>query len=244
MTSTRWTPIDSAAVATAVTAMLVSIHGDHAALSTVVLALIGAQGHLYGRLHREQELANCGAVVFVASLVALPFTTGLAPALQHRLAEHGISGTDLAVAVLTIGLLIGGAVLRSKQRTMSSWVAYGPGLVLVGLHLLSTQAATHQQARVGVAIGFGVAAIAVGGVRRLAAPLLLGTALVAATTVLATGHQLASLPVWTWLAVGGVVLLSLALLVERRHSEADEPVERAGGASDERLIDTIRRTFS
>ena len=49
----------------------------------------------------------------------------------------------------------------------------------------------------------------------MAAPLVIGTALLT-TVLIASGGQLASLPGWSWLVVGGVALLGLAATIERR----------------------------
>ncbi len=99
---------------------------------------------------------------------------------------------------------------------LSSWATLAPGLVLGGLYVLSTQAARPQDGRLAVGLALGVAAVAAGGRWRLAAPLLLGSALLVAVVVQAAGERLASLPAWSWLAVGGVSLLLVGLSIERR----------------------------
>ncbi|MCB0969891.1 MAG: hypothetical protein KDB37_23865, partial [Ilumatobacter sp.] len=65
------------------------------------------------------------------------------------------------------------------------------------------------------AVTFGVTAAAIGAWRRLAAPLVAGTAITAATTFVAMGSDLRAVPTWMWLALGGVALLGIAVLIER-----------------------------
>ena len=54
----------------------------------------------------------------------------------------------------------------------------------------------------------------------MAAPLIIGTATIGATIVVSAGPRLAELDSWMWLAAGGLGLIALAVLVERRVSPA------------------------
>ena len=80
--------------------------------------------------------------------------------------------------------------------------------------------------------------MAIGGWRRLAAPLFIGTALTATALVAATGHRLAVLPVWVGIAVGGVALLLLAALIEQR---VDDDTT---GEPGERLVEAVWNRFA
>ena len=64
--------------------------------------------------------------------------------------------------------------------------------------------------------------------RRLAAPLVLGTAMIATTVAAAAGPRLADLDTWVWLAVGGAALIGLAVLVERTVNGEDGVGPRLG----------------
>jgi hypothetical protein len=66
-------------------------------------------------------------------------------------------------------------------------------------------------------------------VRRLGAPLVLGTLMVVATMVVSAGERLAATPTWVWIAVGGVGLLVIAALVER----SERPLLPVGRRSNE-----------
>jgi hypothetical protein len=65
-----------------------------------------------------------------------------------------------------------------------------------------------------------VVAMAIGGWKRLSAPLVIGSALLTTTIVIASGSQLASLPGWSWLVLGGIALLGLAATIERKSRSA------------------------
>ncbi len=217
LVSERPGPVDVAAVSTAVVALAASAGYPGGALTSAAGVVIGAQGWLYGALRRQRNLSVAGRIVLAVSLLTVPSTTGLAQDVVDALRPLGIDRLDVAVGVVSLALLSGGWWLRRSGRAgpLGSWPAYGPGLLLAGLHLLSSQSATGQVGRAAVAIAIGVVAVAVGGLRRLGAPLVLGTLLIAASSVLAGGAQLAELPVWIWLAVGGVGLLLVAVLIER-----------------------------
>jgi hypothetical protein len=241
-------PLDALAGALTLTATAYAVVADRPAYVSLGVLLLGAQLMLSGFGRRRPELKGVGALLFAAGLGTLPWTTGFVPWLVAGLAPHGVTGTDVAAAVLATALFVGGLYLRKVDPEQSSWMAYGPGLALAGVYLLSTQATAHQNGRVAVAVALGVVAVAAGGLRRLGAPLLLGTALLVASTLLASGHQLARLGVWAWLAVGGVSLIGLALLIEKRAMvAAPEDPDTAGPALDrdgERLVQVVWRRFS
>lgn len=78
-------------------------------------------------------------------------------------------------------------------------------------------------------------AVASGGWRRLAGPLFLGTALLVTVTVFESLQQLAGVPTWAWLALGGSSLLATGIVIERT---ATSPLE-AG----RRLVDVISERY-
>jgi len=86
-----------------------------------------------------------------------------------------------------------------------------------------------------VAGAVATVAVAVGGARRLAGPLLAGTLLLGALVVNETLSMTAGAPTWMWLAAGGTTLLVSGVLMERR---GIGPVE--GGR---RLVDIVRESF-
>jgi hypothetical protein len=82
----------------------------------------------------------------------------------------------------------------------------------------------------------GVAAVVAGGGRRLAGPLFLGTTLLVAVTAYESLGALAGVPTWSWLALGGAVLVGAGVALERGDTS---PVE-AG----RRVVDVVAERFS
>lgn len=222
-------PLGVAALTTGVVGLVASTGYPSGALTSAAGVVLGVQGWLAGERYRRRALVVAGRIVALASLATLPSTTGLTARVLDALAPHGVEPMDLTVLLVATAFLGGGCWLRRSDRAarVGSWPAYAPGLLVGGLHLVTTQAASGDLWRATVAIGVGVVAVALGGVRRLGAPLVLGTLLIASSAVVAGGARLAELPVWLWLAVGGVALLAVAVLIER-----GGPAEEDTGAAD------------
>jgi len=77
--------------------------------------------------------------------------------------------------------------------------------------------------------------VAVGGWRRQAGPMVVGTAVLALVTVRESLSVLAGVPTWAWLALGGAVLLAAAVAMER----SDRSPLEAG----RRLVDVLAERF-
>jgi hypothetical protein len=141
------------------------------------------------------------------TLVMSFFITGLV--------MNGWQQRDLASILLVTSALFAGMVLCRYRSNTSSWLAYGPGLAFGSLYLLLTQH-SGQPGRAGITIGLAIVAIALGGLRRSAAPLLVGSLTTITTIVIMVGPALAKLSLWLWVAVGGAFLIGLAMLIERK----------------------------
>ena len=153
-----------------------------------------------------------------------------------HLTVDGVTATEPFVLPVALQLLVLGAQLRQRQVDRpSSWVAFGPSIALLGVAALAERLDGGAAWHALVAGGVGVVAVAVGGWKRLAAPLFLGTALVVSVTVLETLHTLAGVPTWAWLAAGGSALLLAGIAMER---SATSPSE-AG----RRLVDVVGERF-
>jgi hypothetical protein len=104
---------------------------------------------------------------------------------------------------------------RAESDRPGSWVAYGPAVALLGasgiVERLHGGSALHALFAGAVAL----VAIVAGGSRRLAAPLLIGTAIVATITVHEALSTAAGIPLSAWLAAGGAALLGSAIAIER-----------------------------
>ena len=218
-------------VAAAGAAMLVGplmAAGDGARFAESLL-LTGGLGVAAGLVLRSRVVGHVGGAVAVVGV-------GL------HLAVEGVSALEAFAAPVAVQLVVAGWQLRrqasgaSAADRLSSWVAYGPAIALLGgaalAERLSGGGAWH-----GLAAGaVGAAAVVAGGWRRLAGPLFLGTGLVATVTILESLATLAGVPTWAWLAAGGVTLLTTGIVLER---SATSPLE-AG----RRLVDVVDERFS
>jgi hypothetical protein len=115
-------------------------------------------------------------------------------------------------------LLLAAGAYAGRVRALGSWVTAGPGLSLLALWLVDVQLTREVGWSVPVALGIGIVAVAVGGWRRMAAPRTIGTVTIGTTIVVSAGPRLAELDSWVWLSLGGLGLIGLAVLVERRPS--------------------------
>ena len=181
-----------------------------------VVMLAGTVMALHGWARRALPLAGMGAFWFASGASVVVHQLGLVPWILDRLGPAGVTGTDLGMMITSAVLGVGGLIVSRLRPGSSSWSTVAPGFALAAGWLAISLGARGDSWRVFVGLGVGVAAVAVGGWRRLAAPLVLGTALTASMIVLGARNGLATLPVWSWLAFGGAALLGLAVLLERK----------------------------
>lgn len=124
----------------------------------------------------------------------------------------------------------------TRGSVVSSWIAYGPAIVALGGTALIERFDGGADVHALVAGLVGLVAVLAGGARRLAGPLLLGTAVLLA----ASWHELVGatvgVPTWAWLAAGGAVLVASGLVLERHDTG---PVETG-----RRLVDTIADRYT
>ena len=202
--------------------------GDAARFAESLL-LTGALAVGAGMVLRSRVVGHVGGAVAVLGL-------GL------HLAVDGVTALDAFAAPVAVQLIVAGWQMRRQPSgaaaadRLSSWVAYGPAIALLGgaalAERLSGGGAWH-----GLTAGaVGAAAVVAGGWRRLAGPLFLGTGLVATVTIVESLATLAGVPTWAWLAAGGVTLLTTGIVLER---SATSPLE-AG----RRLVDVVDERFS
>jgi len=220
MLGRQWAVPVGAAVGVALTGGLFLASGDAAAFADALMITGGVGMALSIGLDRVHELFLSGAVT----------TMGL----WIRLADHHVVATEPYVLPVAGLLLLAG--LRSRGRDTSSWIAYGPAVALLGgtalLERMDGGAGWHAV----LAGAVGVVAVAVGGDRKLAAPLLLGTAILVVLTGYETLDITAGLPTWIWLALGGTSLLTAGVVMER-HDVG--PLETG-----RRLVDVVADRFT
>lgn len=184
--------------------------GEPAPLA-LTLACAGAVMAAVAALRAERRrLHHVATALFVA-------------ALWVRLATSGVTTPEAYTAPVSAVAIALGLLARRRDPTVSSWLAYGPGLAVTLMPSLVTAWGDPGWPR---PLLLGAAALAVtllGAARRLAAPLLLGGGVLALDAV----HELApfvaqalgALPRWVPLGVAGLLLLALGATYERRLRE-------------------------
>ena len=182
--------------------------------------LLGGAALVAGAGHRRADLAAAGGAGVVLGCWA-------------HLAIAEVGALDAWVAPVAVALVVAGVV--GSRVGASSWVAYGPAIALLGGTALVERIDGGGGVHALVAGAVGVAAVAVGGARRLAAPLVTGTGLLVALVVRESLAYTAGVPTWAWLAAGGALLVGVGVWLERH---ATGPFE-AG----QRLVDVVRRRY-
>jgi hypothetical protein len=216
----------TAGVAASAIAVLASTAGNPI-FTSIAGIVLGAQLVAAAATTTRRWLLPPGALLTAGATVSLWWTTGTNQWVIDAIAPYGADGADIAVAAAGAALLIVGWLLR-RTLTVSSWLAYSPGLGLVGTWLVATQLESGTDWATFGALAVGTVALALGGVRRLGAPLVLGTLMVLATIVVSAGARLAATPTWVWIAAGGLGLLVIAALIER----SERPLLPVGRRSD------------
>jgi hypothetical protein len=203
----RSVPAEAASWVVAVVAVAMSADRQAPALFSLALALTGVLA-LGVSLRTDRRPA-----AWVGSALLLV-------AFWIRLGTAGVTVPEAYAAPAAAGALLVGVLRRRQDRALSSWVAYGPGLVCILVpSLLAVWAETGRLRAVLLAVA--AAAVTVLGARaRLQAPLLLG----ATVLVLDAVHELAPavarvtvrLPGWFPIAVIGLGILLLGATYEQR----------------------------
>jgi hypothetical protein len=220
----RWRLPFVAAAGIGLAAGLPLAAGD-AARFAEALILTGGVVVAAGLILREGLVAHIGGAVATLGI-------GL-----HLMAGE-ITALEPFVAPVALQLVLAGWQLRRSAGAdpVSSWLAYGPAVGLLGGAALSERLWGGEAWHALVAGAVGVVAVAVGGWRRQSGPLFLGTALIGTTAVIESFNTLAGVPTWAWLAAGGAVLLTTGVAMERT---ATTPIE-AG----RRLVDVVNDRFT
>jgi hypothetical protein len=218
-TMQKRTPIDAAAAAASGVLVAASTLGIDPFLVSAIWFLIGLQATAYGFAARQPILQIVGTTLTLGALVSGWFTSGLGSWAARVLEPADIRPADLWMLAL-VGASFGlGWVVRRNQQ-LNSWAAYSAGLLLSATWLLSVHLERNTAWTIPTALTIGIATVAIGAWHRLAALLVGGTVMTAGTVFVAANIDLRALPTWTWLAVGGLALLGVAIAIER-HGKSD-----------------------
>ena len=220
LVSARWQLPLLAAAGAGVVAGVALAAGDVGMLANALL-VSGGIGVAAGVVSKSAVVGNTGGAVVVVGIMA-------------HLSQSQVSALEAYLAPVTAQLLLVGLEVR-RRAGVSSWVAYGPAVALLGGSAFAERLAGGAGWHAVVAGSVGVAAVAAGGWRRLAGPLMLGTGLVVAVTVVESLPALAGVPTWGWLAAGGAFLVLVGLALER--------TEASPAVAGRRLVDVIGERF-
>jgi hypothetical protein len=216
----EWREPCGAAIGLLLAAGLVLAAPESEAFAHAVL-VSGALGLGIGTvLARPDVQAAAGAVTTIGSWL--------------RLGSAGVDAPEPYLLPVVAFLLLAGAKAM-RDGTARSWVAYGPAIALLGGSALSERVQGGAGWHAVVAGAVGVAAVALGGDRRLAAPLVLGTTILVGLVGYESLAITAGLPTWTWLASGGVLLLGAGVAMERHEVG---PLETG-----RRLVDVVAERY-
>lgn len=196
------------------------------ALDTNLLITGGALAVTGAALQRLEIVAAGGAIA----------TFGL----WRLLVAAEVTASEPYLAPIALALLVAGWQARRPSWTSSpasSWLAYVPGVALMGGAAVAERFAAGSSGWHAVLAGaIGVAAVMVGAIWRQAGPLITGTVIVVALTVHETLGVAAAVPTWAWLALGGTALLVTGFVMERRGTG---PLDTG-----RRLVDLVTERFT
>ena len=210
-------------------------------IATVGLALVGGLVLAAAQPSTFADAVMVASGILLAASIERGRLDGVAAAgltltggMWLRLADGGVGASE--PYLLPVALLLLGAGARARSTGTSSWIAYGPVIGLFGGAALAERVSGGPGWHALVAGGVGVLAVMAGGQRRLAAPLFLGTGLLVALVAYETFAITAGLPTWTWLALGGSILLGAGVAMERHDLS---PIETG-----KRLVDVVDERFA
>lgn len=212
--SVRLTPVGTAGFACGLLSAHLADMAGQPWLVSLAVTVIGLQCTLHGATRRSAGLTWGGVCLTAGGVSSTWFTSGANDAVVTWLRPYGVTVGDLTVAAVAAALFAAGAVAR-RTLGSSSWLTVAPGLTLTCAWLLHVEFSRAETWSLPLLLVTGVIAVGVGGVRRLAAPLVIGTVTLGTTLVSTAGPRLAELDSWVWLAVGGTALIAVAVLVER-----------------------------
>ena len=186
------------------------------------LLIAGGLAIAAGLSTRRSDVAHLGGVVCTV-------------AIGIHLATAGVADSEPYVAPVAAQLLVAGWAARRRSPGTTSWAAYVPSIALLGGLALLERVVGGAGWHAVVAGAVGTAAVAAGGWWRLAGPMVVGTALLVATTVHESLGALAGVPTWAWLSFGGTILLAIGVALERSDTSPTE----AG----RRIVDVVAERF-
>jgi hypothetical protein len=178
-------------------------------------------------------LTIAGAALTVASTRASRTATfrwlaaaALLSALVAWLAAADVTVVEAYSIPIGAALVVGGGALRRGERTISSWVAYGPGLAVVLGSSLVASLDRGPAMRTVLLTTAALLVIVIGAVTGLQAPIVIGAGVLLALAIDLGAPVAGVVPPWIPIGVAGIALLWFGATFERRMTT----VRRAGAA--------------
>ncbi|HEU4840997.1 MAG TPA: hypothetical protein VFT09_06120 [Ilumatobacteraceae bacterium] len=206
-----------------------------AALALVAAALLAAQSARWLAIVLSLECLAL-AVASMRGVSPMPYRVAAVAvasgALVTWLAAAGVTVLEAYTVPLASVSLLGGAVLRRARHDVGSWVAYGPGLVLLlGPSLIATLA-DGPAARVVALAATALLIVAVGTKARLQAPIVLGVGTVLALAVDAGAPVADDVPRWIPIGAAGIACCGSVPRSSGGWRWSAEPVRRSTAWTD------------
>ena len=172
---------------------------------------------LFAALHILARALDQAPFTRAIGWVAITFS-GIAAIVG--IAVDALDRVELGTVPIAAALLVTGTMHLAAVPTARSWPWLGPGTaILLAPSLLATIDDRPLWRLVGLGI-VGVAVVAIGVIRRLQAPFVIGVVVVLIHGVATFLPQIRAVyefaPWWLWLGAGGVLLIVLAARYERR----------------------------
>ncbi|WP_156892046.1 SCO7613 C-terminal domain-containing membrane protein [Gulosibacter molinativorax] len=182
-----------------------------ALVGMLVLSVLATAGVTSGALQRHAAQLP---------LLLLSASSAIAAIIHLVAAVVGDADVPVDVYYVAFGLAAtatGALWMRARPR-LRSFPALGPGLILTLLPLWYLEASTPTATRIGIYTVLVLAAVLVGALGKLQAPLLLGTIAAIAHVIVAIRWMLPelSVPWWVWLGSAGAILIFVAATYESR----------------------------
>ncbi|MHC2998163.1 SCO7613 C-terminal domain-containing membrane protein [Microbacterium sp. HJ5] len=203
-----------------------------AGFSAVLVLFAVSELLLLGAVHPDWRTVLTMSAIVVVGLVGVVVAPRLGAALATTAAVAatlfgvaalllaGVRPVELVTVPLGAGLLVLGARRMRRDPHARSWPTLGPGLALLTLPSLAYDFGESALWRV-VALGIvAIALVVLGAVRRLQAPLVLGSVVLLVHAVAQLWPWISgvyvAVPWWLWLGIGGAVLIFLAARYEKQ----------------------------
>lgn len=169
--------------------------------------------------NRRQRAIMLAAIALIGVLV-IAATNFNALVFDGRTTYAPVTPPELPTLTLAVAMLVAGGIRMRRNVARRSWKELGPGLLTAMLPslLLTWIVPAPLGVRIVIVGTMALAAIIVGGVRGLQAPLVCGTVVMAIHVFVRLWPAIRAFSAdywWVWLALAGIALIVVAAFYER-----------------------------